>query len=153
MGRSLDYAWHQCHGLILGGTVEDRPKFEELAAARLAFEQAVEPEAKRQLEIDLDRLRTRLRDATNSGLRDLSDAQLEARIATVRRKIQSAWEGHIDDSFVQHAGGEAGGGFDPVVVRERNDKLDAETGRVELVKELHALFAERDDRLAEASPP
>jgi len=103
--------------------------------------------------VDLERLRTRLRDATNNGLRDLSDGQLEARITTVRRKLHSAWEGHIDDSFVQHAGGETGGGFDPVMVRERNDKLDAETGRVELVNELHLLQDERDDRLAKAPPP
>jgi len=133
--------------------VEDRPTFEELAAARLAYEQAEEPETKRQLETDLERLRVRLRDASNHGLRDLSDAQLEGRITTLRRKIQSAWEGHIDNSFVQHAGGGVGGGFDPEIIRKRNDKIDAETGRVELVKELHLLQAERDDRLAKVPPP
>ena len=133
--------------------MEDRPTFEELAAARLAYEQAVDPEAKRRLEIDLERLRAWLRDATNHGLRDLSDAQLEARITTLRRKIQSAWEGHIDNTFVQHAGGEVGGGFDPEIIRKRNDKLDAETGRVELIKELHLLQDERDDRLAKGPPP
>jgi len=133
--------------------VEGRPTFEELASARLAYEQAVEPEAKRLLEIDLERLRVRLRYATNHGLRDLTDAQLEARMTTLRRKIHSAWEGHIDNSFVQHAGGEVGGGFDPEVIRKRNEKLDAETGRVELVKELHLLQDERDERLAKAPPP
>lgn len=128
--------------------MSDRPAFEELAAARLAYEQATDPAERSRLHAELEGLRARLGTTTRGGLDDLSDEQLERRIATLRSEVERASRGRISPTYAQGTsmGMGGGGGFTPTQVLRHNRRVDEQTGRPALIEELEHLLAERSRR-------
>jgi hypothetical protein len=112
-------------------------------AARL--QDASDVDEKIDLRDRLNRLRAEAAEMRGSSVERLSDEQLRNEIRSVRTSLDAIRSQRFDPSMVAGASG-YGGGLDPLLTAQHNQRVDAAGGRPQLEGRLRRLLEEEARR-------
>lgn len=124
----------------------DDSLFSRLAATRAAFEDATDREERDRLEAELLELRSQVAAATRDGLDTLTDDQLAREIKRINRELSELHERKLNPAMAFGGTEQAGGGFDPLLLQQHNQRVDAVGDRAGLEKRLVELRHEASRR-------
>ncbi len=100
-----------------------------------------------QLTLRRNELRREAAEARGDPLEQLSDEALRGRIHRCERLLDEAEEARMNPGSASlGGGGMGGGGLDPLLTIEHNQRVDRQLGRAEVERELRALRAEQARR-------
>ena len=103
-----------------------------------------------ELKLRRDELRREAADVAGDPVEQLSDEALRGRILRCEQLLHEAERARLNPGAVGLGGGATGGGgLDPFLAIRHNQRVDRQTGRHEIERELRALRAERARRRAE----
>jgi len=129
----------------------DDELFRKLAATRAAYEDATDRDERDRLEAELTAIRAEVAEVTRGGLDTMTDEQLAREIQRHERELSELHRRKLDPSMAFGGTEQAGGGFDPLLLQQHNQRVDAQGNRAALEKSLIELRAESTQRAAGTS--